>query len=132
MHPSTRRARELLNRLAVKEAAWEAERASRDPFEPDAQEAWQAAKDEPKLKTVRDFHVSTEDFEARISELRAELVSLIEDAIAAFRDELDEFADGVGEEVGKMNRQLDKLEEALSKFPNEKLAPRLVKSNDAA
>jgi hypothetical protein len=125
-HPSTARARELLNRLAVKEAAWEAEKASRDPFQLDAQEAWNATKHEPKLKTVRDFHVSTEDFETRLSELHAELVALIEDAIAAFREEVDALADGVGEEVGKLNHQVDQLEKALSDIP--KAPPRLVKT----
>jgi hypothetical protein len=126
-HPSIVGARKMIERLKDREVEWEVEKASRDPFEPDVQEAWNATRSEPKLKTVRDLQVSTEEFEARIGALRDELVTMINDNVAALREELDALADGAGEEVGKMNRQLDKLEKALTN-----VGPRLVKSNDAA
>jgi len=126
-HPSNQRARELLNRLAVKEAAWAAEKASRHPDDPDAQLAWQATKPQPK---VRERQVSAEELDARLSQLRDELVSLIEQSVAAFQEELDALADGVGSETGKMQHQIGKLEKALTDIPKGNI--KLVKSNDAA
>jgi hypothetical protein len=117
-HLSTVRARELLNRLAVKEAAWEAEKASRETEVPDPLEAYRA-------KLVRQRQVTTDEMEARLSELRSELVALIEDAVAAFHDELDALADEAGSETGKLMKQIDKLEKALNDIPK---TPRLVKA----
>jgi hypothetical protein len=116
-HPSTIRARELLRRLDIKQAAWEAEKAAREMEVPDPLEAYRARQQHKRQVTAEEM----------VAELRAELVAMIDDRLAALFDAVDVFADSVGKEVGKLNAQVNKL---LA----EKSGPRLVKvkNNDAA